>query len=164
MSFTASRYWPTAPIAIALSYATAGIGGALSQLGPWYYNLTQPSWKPPDWAFGPAWTIIFTLCAAAATFAWLAATRPAQRRAIAVAFAINAFLNVIWSALFFYLQRPDWALLEVGLLWLSVLSLVIVCGRVSKLSGALLLPYLVWVAFASTITYGVVQLNGPFGT
>lgn len=80
-----------------------------------------------------------------------------------MAFGINAILNVMWSMLFFHLQRPDWALMQVGVLWLSVLSLVIVCGRVSKLSGALLVPYLLWVAFASTITYGVVQLNGPFG-
>lgn len=163
MSLTQSRYWPTALVAVVLAFAVGGTGGALTDLGPWYANLQQPSWKPPDWAFGPAWTTIFLLCAAAGTISWVAASSAAQRRTILLAFAINAFLNVLWSALFFHLHRPDWSLWEVGALWLSVLSLVIVCGRLSRLAGALLLPYLAWVAYASTINYGVVQLNGPFG-
>ncbi|MFK7885477.1 MAG: TspO/MBR family protein [Gammaproteobacteria bacterium] len=156
---TNSRYWPAAPIALALSFAVAAVGGSLTDLGSWYQALEQPSWKPPDWAFGPAWTTIFLLCAAAGALAWVNATNAAQKKQIAIAFAINAVLNVMWSGLFFHLHRPDWALWQVGVLWLSVLSLIVVCGRISKLAGALLVPYLIWVAFASTINFGVVQLN-----
>jgi len=163
LSLTKSRYWPTAAIAVVAALAVGGLGGALTDLGAWYDALIQPAWKPPDWAFGPAWTSIFLLCAAAGTVSWLAAAHAGQRRTIAVAFALNALLNLLWSVLFFQAQRPDWSLIEVAILWLSVLSLIVICGRVSKLAAALLLPYLAWVAFASTINYGVVQLNGPFG-
>ncbi len=156
---TQSRFWPTAPVALVLSFAVAAIGGAFTDLGSWYQSLNQPSWKPPDWAFGPAWTTIFLLCAAAGTLAWVDAKSAAQKRQIGIAFALNAVLNVMWSALFFHFKRPDWSLWQVGILWLSVLSLVIVCGRTSRLAGALLVPYLIWVAFASTINFGVVQLN-----
>jgi tryptophan-rich sensory protein len=73
-----------------------------------------------------------------------------------------AFLNVLWSLLFFRLRRPDWALVEVGFLWLSILALMIVLFRYSRLAGLLLLPYLVWVGFAGALNFAVVRLNGPF--
>jgi tryptophan-rich sensory protein len=70
---------------------------------------------------------------------------------------------MLWSALYFTLQRPDWALIEVAVLWLSIVALIIVCGRVSRLAGWLLVPYLLWVSFASVLNLAVVRLNGPFG-
>jgi tryptophan-rich sensory protein len=77
---------------------------------------------------------------------------------------LNAFLNVSWSLLFFRLRRPDWALAEVGMLWLSILVLLVFLGRVSRTSGWLLVPYLAWVAFAAALNLAVVRLNGPFGS
>lgn len=153
------RAW-TASAAAALCIAL--LGGLATEIGPWYQALKQPAWKPPDWAFGPAWTIIYACSALGGAKAWLAGDA-AGRRAVVLAFAINGVLNVVWSLLFFRLHRPDWALMEVGLLWLSVLALVIVCGRRSREAGLWLLPYLVWVAFAATLNAAVVQLNGPFG-
>ena len=79
-----------------------------------------------------------------------------------VLFAANAFVNVLWSLLFFRLQRPDWALLDVGVLWSSVLALAIVMGRRDRVAGALLLPYLAWVSFASFLNLTIVVLNAPF--
>jgi tryptophan-rich sensory protein len=84
-----------------------------------------------------------------------------QRRALLIAYGVNAVLNVLWSALFFAWRRPDWALAEVGLLWLSVASLLVV-SRHRPLSVVLLLPYLLWLTVAATLNYSVVQLNGPF--
>jgi tryptophan-rich sensory protein len=78
-------------------------------------------------------------------------------------FALNAGLNSLWSLLFFKLQRPDWALIEVGFLWLSIAALIVATRRYSRTAGFLLLPYLLWVTFASAINYATVQLNGPFG-
>ena len=153
------RAW-TAAAAAALCIAL--LGGLATEIGPWYQALKQPAWKPPDWAFGPAWTIIYACSALGGAKAWLAGDA-AGRRAVVLAFAINGVLNVVWSLLFFRLHRPDWALMEVGLLWLSVLALVIVCGRRSREAGLWLLPYLAWVAFAATLNAAVVQLNGPFG-
>ena len=150
-------------LAFVLSYATAGIGGALTELGPWYYALRQPDWKPPDAAFGVVWTTIFTLCAISGALAWRAAETAAQRRRVLVLFGANALLNIVWSAIYFKLQRPDWALIEVAFLWLSILALIVGLWRLSRWASALLLPYLVWVSIASMLNLATVQLNGPFG-
>lgn len=142
--------------------ATALLGAALTDIGPWYRGLVQPDWKPHDAWFGPAWTLIYTLAATAAAKAWLAASSPAQRRGVVAAFVVNAVLNVAWSALFFTARRPDWALAEVVLLWLSVASLMVVAGRLAPVAVWLLLPYLLWVAFAGTLNLAVVRLNPTF--
>lgn len=70
---------------------------------------------------------------------------------------------MLWSLLFFRVQRPDWALIEVALLWLSIAGLIVYCGRFSRPSAVLLLPYIAWVSVAAALNYAIVQLNGPFG-
>lgn len=149
-------------LAFVLSYATAGIGGALTELGPWYYALKQPAWKPPDAAFGVIWSLIFTLCAISGALAWRAANTRALQQRVAWLFGVNALLNMLWSALYFKLQRPDWALIEVAFLWLSIAALIVGLWRLSRWASALLLPYLVWVSVASALNLATVQLNGPF--
>ncbi|MES2974255.1 MAG: TspO/MBR family protein [Pseudomonadota bacterium] len=153
------------PVLLAALAATlvAGLGALMTDLGPWYRSLAQPSWKPPDWAFGPAWTVIFALAAASGVAAWRTAPDKASREWLLALFALNGFLNVLWSLLYFRLRRPDWALLEVGLLWLSVLVLMLVLGRWSRKASVLLAPYLVWIAFAGALNWATVRLNGPFG-
>lgn len=150
--------------AYGIAVLTAVAGGLATQIGPWYYALKKPSFQPPDWLFGPVWTLIYGLTALAAILAWRAARSATQRRWMLALFAANIALNVGWSVLFFTLRRPDLALIEVALLWLSVLALVIHCGALHRTSRLLLLPYLAWVSFASCLNYGIVQLNAPFGT
>ncbi len=149
-------------IAAAAATAVASIGALMTDLGSWYQGLVQPSWKPPDWAFGPAWTLIFALSAAAGALAWRDAPGQRSREWMLVLFALNAFLNVLWSLLYFRLHRPDWALVEVGFLWMSVLLLMGVTGRYSRSARLLLLPYLLWISFAGTLNWATVRLNGPF--
>ncbi len=149
-------------VAFVLSYGTAGIGGALTELGPWYYALKQPAWKPPDAAFGVIWSLIFTLCAISGALAWRAAVTAQERRRVLTLFGANALLNILWSALYFKLHRPDWALIEVFFLWLSIVGLTVGLWRISRWASALLLPYLVWVSIASALNLATVQLNGPF--
>lgn len=153
------------PLALAfvLSYATAGIGGALTDLGSWYFTLKHPAWKPPDAAFGVIWTTVFTLCAISGWLAWQAADTPALRRRVLALFGVNAVLNVVWSALYFKLQRPDWALIEVAFLWLSIVALIVGLWRLSRWASLLLVTYLVWVSIASVLNWQTVMLNGPFG-
>jgi len=154
------------PIAAALLTAivVATAGALITDLGPWYVNLKKPSWQPPDWLFGPAWTLIFGLDALAAVLAWRGARTPADERRIIILFAINLTLNVLWSALFFRLHRPDWALGEVGFLLLSVAALVLGLRPMSRLASALILPYLAWVGFASFLNWTIVQINPPFAS
>ena len=155
----------TKPIVVAAlaAAAVAGLGAATTDIGPWYRSLVQPAWQPPDWAFGPAWTTIFALAAIAGVLAWQRAPDQAARKWMLGLFAMNGFLNVFWSLLYFRLRRPDWALYEVPFLWLSVLVLIVVLGRYARTSAWLLAPYLVWVAFAAALNFSSVRLNGPFG-
>ena len=140
----------------------AGTGMTLTDLGPWYQGLREPSWKPPDAAFGVIWTAIFALAAAAGVVAWRRARTSSGRQWIVALFAINGFLNVLWSLIFFKLRRPDYAMVEVAFLWASILSLIIALYRRSALASGLLVPYLVWVSIAAALNYEVVALNGPF--
>jgi tryptophan-rich sensory protein len=158
MNRTAPRWRPIA-ISAAAATGVAVLGAAMTELGPWYRALTKPSWQPPDWLFAPAWTTIFALCALSAATAWMAAPTRATREWVIALFGLNALLNVAWSAIFFRLHRPDWALLEVVLLWLSIAMLIVLLARISRHASLLLVPYLAWVSFAGVLNWAVVQLN-----
>ena len=161
---TLSRRMMT-PIAVAALAAllVASLGATITDLGPWYRDLAKPSWQPPDWLFGPVWTLIFALAALAAATAWRDAPNRSTRDGIITLFALNGFLNLAWSLLFFRVKRPDWALAEVAPLWLSILVLIVFLGRFSRTGSRLLWPYLAWVTFAAVLNWRVVALNAPFG-
>lgn len=153
------------PIIVAAIAAllVASLGATITDLGPWYQNLVKPSWQPPDWLFGPVWTLIFALSALSAAIGWREAPSASMRDWVIGLFALNGFLNLFWSLLFFRVKRPDWALAEVALLWLSVLVLILFLARFSGSASRLLWPYLAWVTFAAVLNWRVVTLNGPFG-
>jgi tryptophan-rich sensory protein len=157
----AARWEPVATAACA-AIAIAAIGGTLTDLGPWYQSLREPSWKPPDAAFGLIWTVIFSLAAVSGVLAWRADRTVRGRQWIIGLFAVNGFFNVLWSLVFFKLRRPDFSLIEVGALWLSILALIVFLYRRSPVASLLLVPYLAWVSTAALLNYDVVVLNGPF--
>ena len=150
-------------IAGSLALITAIVGGTITVLDDWYYSLQQPAWAPPDYMFGIIWTAVFALIALAGVAAWQKAQTRREIEITIGLFALNGFLNLGWSFLFFRMERPDLAFYELIALWLSILALIILCGRFSKASALLLLPYLLWVTIAGALNYQVVQLNGPFG-
>lgn len=152
------------PVVIAAATATmvALVGMTITDIGPWYHSLIQPSWAPPEAAYGVAWTAIYALTAIAGVTAWLATPSSREREWLIGLFALNGFLNVAWSLLFFQIHRPDWALDEVILLWLSVAALIVFTWRRSIVAAVLLVPYLMWVTFAGYLNMNVVHLNGPF--
>jgi benzodiazapine receptor len=152
--------WKPALVAVLATTAVVGVGGWLTEIGPWYENLAKPAWQPPRWMFPVGWTVIFTLTAIAGVLAWRSAPDNRARRRLIVLLAVNAALNMLWSALFFRLQRPDLAFYEVVPLWLSILAITVVVARWSKPAAALLLPYLAWVLFAGTLNYTVARMNG----
>jgi benzodiazapine receptor len=156
------RHWQPILIAALSATAVAALGALMTDLGPWYMSLRKPSWQPPDWLFGPVWTLIFGLCALSGYIAWRNAPNRGGRDGIIGLFALNGFLNILWSTIFFRLRRPDWALVEVGLLWFSIFLMIIVLMRYSKTASLLLLPYLGWVTFAGALNWAVVRLNAPF--
>lgn len=155
------------PILAAIAWAVilGGAGGMLTTIGPWYRELRKPPWQPPDWLFGPAWTIILGLAAWAGVLAWNGATAAgdAQGQAlILMLYAANFVCHLLWSPLFFTWRRPDWALAEVVLLWASVLALCILLRPYSVAASWMIVPYLVWVSFAAILNLQIVRLNGPF--
>ena len=155
----------TLPIVVATitTLLVLGLGGWMTTVGPWYENLRKPSWNPPNWVFGPAWTVILGLAAWSGVLAWTHASSGSDQLLILVLFGINIVLHMLWSPLFFNLKRPDWALIEVPFLWLSILALMVAVVRFSTLASWLLLPYLLWVAFAAFLNMTIVRINPPFG-
>jgi translocator protein len=152
-----------AMLAALTATAVALVGTTITTLGPWYWGLQQPPWAPPTPAYGAAWTAIYALAALAAVTAWRAAESREEATRLIGLFALNGFLNIAWSLIFFRLERPDWALAELILLWLSVAHLTLACGRRSRAAALMLLPYLAWVSFAGMLNWEVMRLNGPFG-
>ncbi|HQS68331.1 MAG: TspO protein [Novosphingobium sp. 28-62-57] len=153
------------PIGIA-SLAALGVamlGGTITDLGPWYESLAKPSFNPPRPVFPIAWTTIFALTAVAGVTAWRAAKDARTSDTVIGLFALNGFLNLLWSLLFFRVQRPDLAFYELIVLWLSIALLIVYCSRLSRLAAVMLLPYIVWVTAAGVLNWEIVRLNAPFG-
>jgi tryptophan-rich sensory protein len=148
--------------AILWALLLAGAGGALTSIGPWYRNLKKPSWQPPDWLFGPAWTVILGSAAWAGILAFEGAASKDQQMIVIGLYSVNFVFHFLWSPLFFALKRPDWALIESVFLWGSVVALCVGVWPYSTFASALLLPYVLWVTFATYLNYVIVRLNGPF--
>jgi benzodiazapine receptor len=150
-------------VAAIAALGVAFLGGTITDLGPWYQALRKPDWTPPGPAFGTIWTVVFTFTALAGVTAWRNSTSTRSSDTLIGLFALNGFLNIMWSLIFFRVQRPDLAFGELLLLWLSIAVLVIACGRRSRTAGLLMLPYLAWVTVAGALNWQVIALNGPFG-
>lgn len=163
MNVAATPLWRIVLVAGVAALAVAVLGGLMTDIGPWYQSLDKPSWQPPGWLFGPVWTVIFALVSVAGVSAWRRTRRERDRRMLLLLFLANGFLNILWSLLFFRLQRPDWAFFEVIALWLSILVLLVHLQKSSRAAGWLLVPYLLWVSFAAYLNWTIVQLNAPFG-
>ena len=151
-------------VAAAICLIVLAVGGVLTNVGPWYEELRKPSWNPPNWLFGPAWTVILGLAAWSGVLAWRHSADSGEHLRIEFLFGINIVLHMLWSPLFFNLRRPDWALIEVPFLWLSILALIIGLAPLSPTAGFLLAPYLLWVAFAAYLNLTIVRMNPPFSS
>ncbi len=153
-------------IAIALGglVVTAAGGALVTQLGPWYYGLKQPAWKPPDWLFGPAWTTIFLCMAWAFVLAWAKLPTTEERLRLFGIFALNGGLNTLWSFLFFGKRRPDLALIEVFPFIGSIVLMIYVTAPLDRRAAWAFAPYLTWVLFATVLNVAIVRRNAPFAS
>ncbi len=138
-------------------------GAGLTEIGPWYRALKKPSWQPPDFLFGPAWSTIFALAGWAAVRGWNAPGTSAQKSTLVAAFVTNAVGNAIWSFLFFRRRRPDWALVEVVPFWATIVWMMLAVRPLDPTAVWMLVPYLCWVTFATVLNGAIVRLNRPFG-
>ncbi|WPB86347.1 TspO/MBR family protein [Sediminicoccus rosea] len=140
----------------AACFATAA-SGAIFTPGAWYEGLKKPWWRPPNWLFGPAWGVLFCMIAVAGWLVW----RQAGFGLAMGLYALQLVLNFLWSAFFFGMKRPDYALYDLIALWFAILACIIVFAPISPWGMALMIPYIAWVTFAGWLNYVMLQLNGP---
>jgi len=136
------------------------LGGQLTSSGmDWYKTIKLPSWTPPGSVIGLVWAIIFILSAISIILIWNKLDRAGNFNWIISIFILNALLNIFWSYLFFYQGQIGFAIIEAAILALSVLALIILIWPVYKPAAILLIPYVVWVSFATFLTYSIWILN-----
>ena len=134
--------------------------GAFASLQPkaFYAELVQPSWAPPGWLFGPVWSTLFLMMSIAAWSVWRSGGFTQNRISLSL-FLIQLAFNGLWSWLFFAWQQGALAFFDILLLWSLILSTILAFWRVSRISALFLVPYLLWVSFASVLSYTMWQLN-----
>ncbi len=142
-----------------VSFVASAIGAIASiQAKTFYAQLTQPSWAPPGWVFGPVWTTLFAMMAIAAWLVWRSGGFSSNRTALSL-FLLQLVVNALWSWLFFAWHRGGLAFADIILLWILIVATIVTFWRVRPLAGMLLIPYLLWVSFAGGLNYAVWQLN-----
>ena len=153
--------WLMLAVFLGASALAAGLGGAFTatSVGTWYQELRRPGFAPPNWLFGPMWTLLYAMMAVAAWLAWRAPGKTGERRAAMLWHAIQLLLNAGWSIAFFGLRSPG-----LGLVWIVVLLVAIAATmrafcRLDCKAALLMLPYLLWVAFAAMLNAGFWILN-----
>ena len=148
-------------ICLAITLVTGFVGSIFTtrEISGWYTSIRKPLWNPPNAIFGPVWTILYILMGISLFLVWKS-HRPSGKKNIAyLLFAVQLLLNFLWSFIFFRLHRVDWALLEILLLWITILGTIIAFSQISKTAAWLLVPYISWVSFASFLNYHIWILN-----
>ena len=141
------------------SFIAAAIGAAASiQAGAFYARLVRPDWAPPANVFGPVWTVLYILMGLAAWLVWREGGFRARRLALSL-FLVQLAVNALWSWLFFGWHLGALAFADIVLLWGLLVATLVAFWRVRPVAGALLVPYLLWVSFATALSYSVWQHN-----
>ena len=145
-------------IGLCLLVSLAGGAATTSSVGTWYPTLQKPPFNPPDWIFAPVWSVLYLCIAVAGWRVWRSAPQVARGRAFAV-YGAQLVLNLTWSVLFFGLQRPDLALINIVVLLIVIITNAILFWRHDRWAGALFVPYAMWVAFAAVLNASIWMLN-----
>ncbi len=148
-------------ISIAVCELVGIVGSIVTtpSISGWYTTLTVPAFNPPNWIFGPVWTTLYLLMGTAVFLIWNKGfDRSDVKKAFAV-FMLQLVLNMSWSIVFFGLQNPAWAFVTIVAMWLSIVWTMILFNKISKSAMWLLVPYVLWVSFASYLNYSIWTLN-----
>ncbi|MCX7766736.1 MAG: tryptophan-rich sensory protein [Candidatus Sumerlaeia bacterium] len=124
----------------------------------WYATLQKPAFTPPNWVFAPVWTTLYVLMGISLFLVWRLPFTKTTASAIIV-FGIQLFFNICWSILFFGFKSPLLAFIDIIFLWIAILLTIIKFYKVSAIASLLLIPYLLWVSFASILNLAIVVLN-----
>lgn len=141
------------------SFVAGGIGSVASiQAASFYGQLTQPSWAPPAWLFGPVWSVLFALMGVSVWLVWRTHGLRGAGTALKL-YAAQLVANALWTWLFFAWRQGGLALAEIAILWLLILATIIAFWRLHRLAALLLVPYLAWVSFAAALNFALWRLN-----
>lgn len=149
----------TAAVVVCLAVgALSGIATS-SSVTTWYTTLNKPSFNPPNWLFAPVWSTLYAMMGVAAGLVWARSAETYKVKAALSVFALQLALNSLWSILFFGLRNPTVALVEIVVLWIAIFLTIRRFYPISKWAAWLLIPYLLWVSFASVLNLFIVILN-----
>jgi len=140
----------------------AGFIGSIftaSTVSTWYTALIKPGFNPPNWVFGPVWTLLYILMGFSLFLVWKQGLKKKYVKEGLIIFGIQIFLNVLWSIFFFGLQNPLLAFIEIIILWTAVLFMITYFYRVNKTAAYAQIPYILWVGFAALLNLSIVLLN-----
>lgn len=140
---------------------SAGIIGSIftfPAITTWYATINKPSFNPPNFLFGPVWTILYILMAIALFLVWKDNNKKSKLDAM-LSFGFQIALNALWSIVFFGLKNPTMAVAVIIALWIMILLTIINFYRINKTAGLILIPYILWVSFASVLNLFVARLN-----
>lgn len=143
-------YWPFVAFVI-LVYAVGLPGGIFTDTGPWFQSLHKPSFTPPNWVIPIAWNVLFLLIGLAGGLMYF----QEGRRGFFTFYGVNLVLNFLWSLIFFGLKNPGLAFLELVVLWLTIVVLIALAWKRSRIAAMLLVPYLLWVSFAGLLNFSI---------
>ena len=146
-------------ISIVLPFLAAAIGSVFtsSSVSTWYVELNRPVFNPPDWVFGPVWTLLYLMMGISLYLVWT--SRSKHQEFAFIAFGAQLFLNALWSILFFGLKMPLLAFIEIVLLWIAIIATIFYFYRVKRSAAYMLVPYLLWVSFAAVLNLSIALLN-----
>jgi benzodiazapine receptor len=146
---------------IIICFAAAGIGSLLTMpsISTWYAGLDKPFFNPPNWIFGPVWTLLFLMMAVALYFILLRGTQDKEAKKGIIIFFVQLVLNVLWSGLFFAAHNLMFAFFDIIILWLAIFFTILQFKKVNKIAAYLLIPYLIWVSFASILNFAIWRFN-----
>jgi len=144
--------------ALALTFGAAYIGSRFP-VDDWYIALSKPTWNPPNWLFGPVWGILYLLMAIAAWLVWRKSGFAGAAIPLGM-FVLQLVLNAAWSWIFFGQHELGLAFIEILVLWGAILWTITGFWKLNPIGGILLVPYLLWVTFASVLNFTIWRLNG----
>ena len=131
----------------------------LDSIPTWYATLNKPSFNPPNWIFGPVWTILYLMMGISLFIVWKEDLKNKVVKSAFTIFIIQLFLNTIWSIVFFGMHSPAGGLIIIVLLWIMILFTILKFMKISRVAGILLIPYLLWVSFATFLNFSIYKLN-----
>ena len=146
-------------IALTLSIGALGGWATATSVQTWYPTLNKPSFNPPNWLFAPVWTSLYLLIGIAAYLVWIKRDTITHFPRTVAIYLIQLILNLAWSFIFFYLHEIGFALFEILILLVVIIVNALMFYKINKWAGLIFIPYILWVSFASFLTYNIFLLN-----